>query len=195
MQAIDHVLERIAADLEDLGVPWALIGGIAVSFRSEPRFTKDVDLAVAVSDDVEAESIVNRLSVRGYALSGFVEQDYVNRLATVRLVSPQPGGSSAFVDLMFGNSGIEDEIVAQAERLEVLPGTFLPVASLAHLITLKVLAGRHQDLTDLGYLLRAASDADLDTAREAASLIMKRGYGRGEDVIGDLESLIEQAGR
>lgn len=41
----------------------------------------------------------------------------------------------------------------------------MPVASTGHLIALNVLAGRHQDLTDLGYLISAATEADLDEAR------------------------------
>jgi hypothetical protein len=74
--------------------------------------------------------------------SPHVEQDYVNRLATARLVRPRVGTSSAFIDLLFANSGIEDEIVRRADRLEVLPDVFMPVASTGHLIALKVLAGR-----------------------------------------------------
>ncbi|HEX7162339.1 MAG TPA: hypothetical protein VF223_14020 [Trebonia sp.] len=52
------------------------------------RRGKDVDLPVAVADDQEAEAVVNRLQVRGYALASLVEQDYVSRLATARLVRP-----------------------------------------------------------------------------------------------------------
>ena len=101
------------------------------------------------------------MQVRGYALAYLVEQDYVNRLATERLIKPQAGTSSAFIDLLFANSGIEDEIVHRADLLEVLPDVFMPVASIGHLIALKVLAGRHQDLSDLGYLISAATEADL----------------------------------
>lgn len=164
-----------------------------MAFRAEPRFTKDVDLAVAVADDAEAEGIVNRLQVRGYALSSLVEQDYANRLATARLVRPRAGTSSAFVDLFFANSGIEDEIVRRADRLEVLPGVFMAVASVGHLIALKVLAGRHQDMTDLGYLISAASEADLDEARAAAVRITERGFNRGQDLPEDLAAIISQA--
>jgi hypothetical protein len=81
------VLRQGASDLEAIGARWAVIGGLAVAFRAEPRFTKDVDLAVAVADDQEAEDVVNRLQVRGYALASLVEQDYVNRLATARLAA------------------------------------------------------------------------------------------------------------
>lgn len=193
MQSLDSVLNQAAADLEAIGARWAVIGGLAVAFRAEPRFTKDVDLAVAVADDDEAEGIVNRLQVRGYALASLVEQDYVNRLATARLVRPQAGTSSAFIDLLFANSGIEDEIVRQADLLEVLPNVFMPVASIGHLIALKALAGRHQDLTDLGYLIAAASDADLDEARSAATIIEERGFNRGRNLSEDLSTIISQA--
>lgn len=44
-----------AEDLHALNVRWAVIGGLAVAFRTEPRFTKDVDVVVAVSDDAEAD--------------------------------------------------------------------------------------------------------------------------------------------
>lgn len=114
---------------------------------------------------------VNRLQVSCYALASLVEQDYVNRLATARLVRPKVGTSSAFIDLLFANVGIEDEIVRRADPLKVLPDVFMPVASIAHLIALKVLAGSHQDLTDLGYLISAATEADLDEARTSVAKI------------------------
>jgi hypothetical protein len=91
MQSVDAVLRQAAEDLDALGVRWAVIGGLAVAFRAEPRFTKGVDIAVAVADDAEAEGIVNRLQVRGYALASLVEQDYVSRLPTARLVRPLAG--------------------------------------------------------------------------------------------------------
>ncbi len=193
MESVDAVLRQAALDLDAIGARWAVIGGLAVAFRAEPRFTKDVDVAVAVADDDEAEGIVNRLQVRGYALASLVEQDYVNRLATARLVRPKAGTSSAFIDLLFANSGIEDEIVRRADRLEVLPDVFMPVASIGHLIALKVLAARHQDLTDLGYLISGASKADLDEARTAVETIQARGFNRGQDLPEDLVAIISQA--
>jgi len=133
------------------------------------------------------------MQVRGYALASLVEQDYVNRLATARLVRPKAGTSSAFIDLLFANSGIEDEIVRRADRLEVLPGVFMPVASTGHLIALKVLAGRHQDLTDLGYLISVATEADLDEAKASALKIQERGFNRGQNLPEDLAAIISQA--
>ena len=66
----------------------------------------------------------------------------------------------------------------RADLLEVLPDVFMPVASIGHLIALKVLAGRHQDLTDLGYLISAATEADLGEARASVATIQERGFNR-----------------
>lgn len=166
---------------------WAL-----VSARTIPRFTKDLDFAIAVADDGEAENIVHQLRSRDYRPVEVLEQDYVERLSGVRLAHI---GSDVVVDLLFASSGIENEVVAGAERLEVLPGLSAPVATIAHLIALKALAGRNQDLTDLGYLIPAASPTELDTARDAVKLIQARGFNRGQDVAADLEKLITDVGR
>jgi hypothetical protein len=69
----------------------------------------------------------------------------------------------------------------------------MPVASVGHLIALKALAGRHQDLTDLGYLISAASDADLDEATTAAAMIEERGFNRSQSLSEDLTAIISQA--
>lgn len=103
-------------------------------------------------------------------------------------------GSDVVMDLLFASSGIEKEVVDDAERIEVLPGLTVPVARTAHLIALKVLAGRNQDLTDLGYLIPAASPVDLDAARNAVKIIEARGFNRGQDLSKDLGNLITDAG-
>ena len=187
MASVESALRRAATDLNVIGVRWALVGGLAVSARAIPRFTKDLDFVIAVDNDAEAEVVVHRLRERNYQPVEVLEQDYVKRLSGVRLVR---AGSDVVVDLLFASSGIEKEVVASADRLEVLPRLVVPVATTAHLIALKVLAGRSQDLTDLGYLIPEASPADLSDAREAVKLIQTRGFNREQDVMADLEQLV-----
>jgi len=190
--SVESALRKAVADLNAIRARWALIGGLAVSARTIPRFTKDLDFAVAVADDAEAEDTVHRLRSYGYHPAEILEQDYVERLSGVRLVG---AGSDVVMDLLFASSGIEGEVVASAEQLEVLPRLTAPVATTAHLIALKVLAGRNQDLTDLSYLISTASPADLDTARDAVKLIQARGFNRQNDIVNDLDQLIRDAGR
>ncbi len=80
---VELELRRAVADLDALKVRWALVGGLAISVRSVPRFTKDLDFAVAVADDSEAEDVVHRLRERGYQPVEIFEQDYVERLSAV----------------------------------------------------------------------------------------------------------------
>ncbi len=136
--------------------------------------------------------MVHRLGGRGYRPVEVLEQEYVERLSGVRL---EHGGSDVIIDLLFASSGIENEVVAGATRLEVLPQLSAPVATTGHLIALKILAGRNQDLTDLGQLIPAASATDLDTARDAVGLIRARGFNREQDVEADLDKLIADLGR
>ena len=75
MTALDAALRRIKADLDDLGATYALVGGPAVSARTEPRFTRDADLAVAAAEDAEAERVIHQLQVRGFRVEATVEQD------------------------------------------------------------------------------------------------------------------------
>jgi predicted nucleotidyltransferase len=184
-------LLRVAADLDDLAANWAVVGGLAVSARAEPRFTRDVDVAVAVPEDAAAERLIADLRARGYEVEALVEQTAVARLATARLVPPE---SAAIVDLLFASSGIEGEVVAQAERILVIPGLILPVARVGHLMALKLLArddrSRPQDWDDLRALLAVASSVDRDDARAAVRIIDERGYARGRDLTKALEEFL-----
>ena len=101
---------------------------MAVSTRAEARFTRDADLAVLVSGDEDAESLVRDLQARGHRVVAAIEQESAGRLATVRLVPLGQGDDETVVDLLFASSGIEPEIVAAAESLQAAEGLRMPVA-------------------------------------------------------------------
>ena len=61
---LHKLLHRVSEDLTASGATYALVGGLAVSARTEPRFTRDLDLVVAVTNDREAEALINFLSSR-----------------------------------------------------------------------------------------------------------------------------------
>ncbi len=176
--AIDPVTTaaaRAAADLTELGVPFALVGGLAVSAWGEPRYTRDVDLAVAAETDEQAERLVHGLSARRYEIVTIIEQARTKRLATARLRRAED--RSVFIDLLFASSGIEPELAAAAVRIEGLP-----VGSVGHLLALKVLSEseqRLQDRIDIQQLARVATVEDWRTAEEMVKLIKQRGFHRG----------------
>lgn len=197
MNRVEAALRRIASDLDSRQAEWALIGGFAVSARAEPRFTRDVDVAVLVDGDAAAEQLVRSLTADGYGLEALVEQDAVGRLATVRLISPGANGVGVVVDLIFATAGIEAEIVAEAEVLEILPGVSMPVAAAGHLVALKLLARddetRPQDAADLLALASVLGPEDRRTARTAVDLIVERGFGRGRSLSALLDAYLADA--
>jgi hypothetical protein len=179
------LLRRIAADLVAAKARFAVVGGHAVSARTQPRFTRDIDLAVAVADDRQAEALVGGLVPRGYRVVAILEQEGTGRLATVRLEHASAPG--VVVDLLFATAGVEPEVVAGATPLQVLDGVVLPVASVGHLLALKTLSTddskRPQDRVDICALLGVATAADVQVAEEALTAMTQRGCNRGRDLL------------
>lgn len=188
MTTVQAALPRIVADLRDLDPPWALVGGLAVCARARPRPTADIDIAVAVPDDVTANACVDRLLSVGYRSRESIVHEQTGRLATVRLLSPF-AGIDVPVDLFFASAGVEAEIVEAADRVDVAPGLTIPVASIGHLIAVKLLwrPSTKRD-RDLRTLIDCATDQDLDDARWLITVITERGHHRGRDLEAALES-------
>lgn len=191
MTNVEQSLRRVVGDLRELHARFALVGGLAVSVRAEPRLTRDADLAVAVTSDAEAEALVLAMRRLGYQALAAVEQEVTGRLATVRLTHGTTAGP--VTDLLFASSGIEPELVDAAEDLEVLPGFVVPVAVTGHLIALKLLARddrrRPNDADDLASLRLVARDSDWRDAAAAVALIERRGCARERDLSSALHDL------
>ncbi len=187
MNAIETLLRRIAAIFDEQRQHWALVGGLAVSVRTEPRFTRDLDMAVAVRDDHAAEKLIYRLHRTGFYTFATVEHKATNRLATARLSPISTTSPGLVLDLLFASSGIEAEVCEAAEALMVFPELSIPVASLYHLMILKVLSRedrtRPQDAADLRQLIAAAKPTDLTSSCEAGRLIEHRGFNRDRDLV------------
>lgn len=188
MTTLEDALPQIVGDLADLGSPWALVGGLAVCARAEPRPTADIDIAVAVPNDATAKARVGDLLAAGYRSRESIVHDQTGRLATVRLFSPVAGEDVA-VDLFFASSGVEAEVVGAAELLEVPPGPTIPVARIGHLIAVKLCWRRSAKRDrDLHTLIERADAEDLEDARHLIASITERGYHRGRDLRAALDS-------
>jgi hypothetical protein len=192
LEALAHAVQQ----LNDANASFALVGGLAVSVRAEPRFTKDADFAIAVANDLEAESIVRGFLGAGYAMLADLEQETTGRLATVRLVAPSSTGDGPVVDLLFASAGIEPEVAGAATVEELAPGLHIPVATIGHLIAMKVLSegpARFQDSADLVALIRLASKDDMILARTSVGLMQERGSTRTKDLRATLDRYVRIA--
>ena len=98
------------------------------------------------------------------------------------------------LDLLFASSGVEPEVVATADTLELLDGLRIPVATVPALIALKLLARddvrRPQDRVDLVALMAVASEEDHAEVRRLTALITQRGFARTRDLHAAFEALV-----
>lgn len=193
--------KRIASDLSEAAAKFAVVGGMAVAVRVEPRFTRDIDLAVSVPDDPEAERILRSLILRGYRPVAEFDRNDRPRLATMRLKPPGStieqldAGKVPIIDLIFASCGIEPEVVMAALPLMLFRHVVAPVAQVPHLIAMKVLSHserRPQDLLDLQSLIVGANAAELHEARRLVQLIEERGYHNNRSLVAELAALVER---
>ncbi|MEX2213368.1 MAG: nucleotidyl transferase AbiEii/AbiGii toxin family protein [Phycisphaeraceae bacterium] len=191
MNDLTRLLKRVAADLDRLDIRWALVGGMAVSARTKPRFTHDLDFAIAVASDAEAEAVIRSLVTESYQMPQVFEQTRAGRLGIVRMKAPYD--REYFVDLIFASSGVEPELIEAATPLRVAPGLNVPVAPIPHLIAMKTLSvsrRRRQDRIDLEILIETATSEELNDARRLVALIVERGYQQSVDLKRRLARLI-----
>ena len=50
-----ELFQWIELTLEELQLERALVGGLAVSVQTDPRFTNDIDISISVSSDEETQ--------------------------------------------------------------------------------------------------------------------------------------------
>jgi predicted nucleotidyltransferase len=164
----ESALADIVRHLRRLGRQYALVGGLAVSLRAEVRFTRDVDLVIAVSNDEDFERLVYELRNVGYTAVTLVEHEERRRLSTVRLASP----SGIVVDLIGASSGIEEEIVERATPTAFGDLENIKVARAEELLAMKILSmtdRRLQDRIDAMNLLAMSEALNMEAVLEAAA--------------------------
>lgn len=98
--AVEQTLAAAAAELVEVGRRFALVGGLAVSVRAEVRFTRDVDLAVAVEDDADAEQLVYHLRAVGHRALASVEHETQKRLSTAEVLIRDERARGALVTVL-----------------------------------------------------------------------------------------------
>ncbi len=130
-------------------VDYAVIGGLAVIVRGQPRATVDVDVTVALTVD-DAIRLLEPLGESGFATL-FPEVEQVVR--TAFLLPLRHTKTGVPIDVAIGVSGFESQLIQRAS-IEDLGSVRVPVASSEDLILMKLLAGRPQDSADVEHIRR-----------------------------------------
>jgi predicted nucleotidyltransferase len=160
MNIFDAAFE-IAAFLKKQKAPYAIIGGLAVQFHGEPRFTHDVDLMVLVPPKALAEFLDRTIAAFRPRIKDAKAFALKNR---VLLVSSQAGVP---IDISFGIPGYEEEVLRRSVRYAPRKGRTLRLIGAEDLIIHKCVAGRGRDLEDVeGILIHYRLKLDLTYIRK-----------------------------
>ncbi|MSP62524.1 MAG: hypothetical protein EXR72_19770 [Myxococcales bacterium] len=143
-----ETLDDATSGFEALGARYMLIGGLAVGIRSRERATRDVDFSLAASP-AETDRLIAAMAGRGYSsrLHGAAGPG-----AVVRFHRVSEDGIDRWIDVLVAGTEFEEEALGRALPVRFL-GRDLRVATAEDLIVFKLIAGRLQDLADVGALI------------------------------------------
>ncbi len=144
-------LEALVDALCAEGIDYALCGGLALAVHGYPRATKDIDLLVRQEDCERVRKVAVRLGFDLHAQPMTFGADTPNERKVLRVSKADPDARQLIsLDLILVTPIFE---VVWTERLDVSwRDRELVIVSRAGLAHMKRIAGRPQDLVDLGKL-------------------------------------------
>lgn len=140
---LKDALHQVTGYLEDSGLRYAVVGGIALSYWNASRFTYDIDIKLLVPN---AEYTATRQLLRTRFPDKTREHIPENTLIVAVSVN------DVMVDFLLALPGYEELIIERAVRHELDEFTIW-VCTAEDLIIQKVVAGREKDWPDVEALL------------------------------------------
>lgn len=141
MNLFDELVE-VVKSLDQSGIDYALVGGLAVGVWGAPRATKDIDLLIRPEDLARAKECVRLV---GYQLEALPMQ-FSDGMKMQR-VSKVGSGQLMTVDFILVNASLEPAWQSRTRRATDVIA--LSVISRDALIAMKLAAGRPQDQADV----------------------------------------------
>ncbi len=154
--------------LEDAGVDYVLVGGLAVALHGYRRVTMDVDVVLALDDDNLRRFIAG---AKAAGLQPVIPVD-IDSLARPELLDRwyrekgmlafglrKPEGTATIIDVLIRPVVPYEELRRDAVSVAVGPLN-IPVASIDHLIAMKTGTGRSKDKVDIEELRKLMTGGD-----------------------------------
>lgn len=142
--------ERLVAALNDAGVQYVIVGGLAVGAHGVVRATRDIDIVPGHGPQNMVVLARTLMQLGGeHPIHGHLTGDALARPVSLKLHTS--AGEVHVLNRMPGTPHF-DELRADALTIEIAPGVTAPVCSLGHLRQMKIASGRPRDAVDLAEL-------------------------------------------
>jgi hypothetical protein len=165
---IQRVLLDGIAEIERLGVTYAVMGGFAARAWGLPRPTFDADIAIAADSD-SLPRLYTALESAGFDVppehkTGFL--DTIGGFQKAR-VNRFVDGHVWSTDLFVARGAFMTSALARARDAEI-GGTSVRVMAPEDIILLKLIAHRRKDLADIEEMIAVCTSLDVDYLRDWA---------------------------
>ncbi len=156
MTGHEITLAGVARCLNELGVPYAIIGGLANAVWGEPRSTLDIDVAIRVEDERVAQ-VIAQLAHRFHSMTSD-PQAFVKRTS----VLPLRSDAGVRIDVVFARLPFEEDVIRRAVAIDVGPAQ-VRFCTAEDLILMKIASERQRDQDDArGVAVRRKRELDLN---------------------------------
>jgi predicted nucleotidyltransferase len=185
LTSLTAVLRRVAEALEELGVPFAVSGGVAQNYWGIVRTTLDLDLLITLPA-LRIPVLVERLSREGARV------ELAEALRTLReehVLRARMEGVP--LELFVPYLPFHASVLARAVRIEI-EGRSYPVSTAEDLVVLKALFHREKDWSDIAGIV-ARQGAKLD--REYVRGWLRSLVPEADDRLRRLEEVLARAER
>ncbi|MBI5299003.1 MAG: nucleotidyl transferase AbiEii/AbiGii toxin family protein [Deltaproteobacteria bacterium] len=138
-----------------------IIGGVAVSLLSRPRFTEDIDAMILLDGSKWASFLESG------AQFGFVSRipDPLHFARRTRMLLLKHIESKVEVDISLGGLPFEEESMRRKQKVK-MAGITIPLPTPEDLVIMKAVAHRKQDLADVVSIIESNSRLSLSRIRK-----------------------------
>ncbi len=146
------------------GVKYLVVGGFAVIYHSQPRFTKDMDLFIQAQPK-NAKATYAALGEFGAPLQGIAWEDFTNPNIFFRFGRDPKG-----FDILPSIPGVDFDLAWERRVetvIETASGLKANFISAEDLIASKLASGRPQDIADADAIRKAAKSQQPRPAKKA----------------------------
>ncbi|MDK3160279.1 nucleotidyltransferase [Kamptonema cortianum] len=133
--------------LNDAGVEYAVVGGIALAFHGRPRFTKDIDLLIGPGEIEKCRRVIESLGYRETTDPWDFKMTHVT-LHRFGKKSSDEDADMMMIDLLVGHETRHQKVI-QNSLVDHSASGDVKIAAKEDLIWMKKIRGSKQDEADI----------------------------------------------
>jgi len=144
-------LDAVTGVLKDLGIDYALMGGMALQVWGRIRVTKDIDIVISITDE-KKEELLSILRKPPFKIRNAFKK-IGDAILIFSTFEDKESGFPINIDIFIAQTPFQKETLKRALEIEVL-GRRLKVIRVEDLILYKLLSARPIDRVDAEVLIK-----------------------------------------